>query len=332
MPDVSVGIYSIRVYDSKMNEEIFVEDNSYSLSLSQLIKDYFKTMKSKGRIYNKSQSLVMIDELLENNDKYISGVMKTGEYGYEEEFYEVSSNENTKEDTEGDILIEQELQRKFVKPKDMAGVLPFVFSFYITNHGNKKLYVALERFGSFGIKTKIQNELNKFLRQQYPEYNNLKITLNDLIAEKVIANYYEQEGMRSLKFTRYELPVDIAEKIRNNGADPKDYMIEFTVKPKRRGLRLPTFKSIQKFFSTKNKDIHSILEIKHNKELEYDNIAATLMVNGKAKKIDFSNFMKFKAYEVIKVEQAETGHPVPRDLLEKMKEKLEEAIKEIELV
>lgn len=214
----------------------------------------------------------------------------------------------------------------------MAGVLPFVFSFYITNHGNKKLYVALERFGSFGIKTKIQNELNKFLRQQYPEYNNLKITLNDLIAEKVIANYYEQEGMRSLKFTRYELPVDIAEKIRNNGADPKDYMIEFTVKPKRRGLRLPTFKSIQKFFSTKNKDIHSILEIKHNKELEYDNIAATLMVNGKAKKIDFSNFMKFKAYEVIKVEQAETGHPVPRDLLEKMKEKLEEAIKEIELV
>lgn len=112
MPDVSVGIYSIRVYDSKMNEEIFVEDNSYSLSLSQLIKDYFKTMKSKGRIYNKSQSLVMIDELLENNDKYISGVMKTGEYGYEEEFYEVSSNENTKEDTEGGYSYRTRITKK----------------------------------------------------------------------------------------------------------------------------------------------------------------------------------------------------------------------------
>lgn len=332
MPNISIGMYSIRIYDSKMNEDIFIENNQYGIDLSKIIKNYFKAMKSKGRIYNKTQSLVMIDEILEENENYISGVIKTGEYGYEEEFYKISDNENVKEDTEGDILIDQKLPKKFTKPTDMAGVLPFVFTFYLTNHGGKKLYVVLERFGNFGIKTKIEKELNKFLKQEYPEHKNLKITLNDLIPEKVIANYYNNEGIRSLKFTRYNLPIDIAEKIRNNGADPKDFEIEFIIRPKKKGIRLPMFKSVQNFFSSKNKNIHNILEIKRNKELEYDKIGATLMVNGKPREIDFSNFLKFKAYEIINIDTSKTGHPNPNILLEIMKQKLNETIENIELV
>lgn len=332
MPNVSVALYSIRIYDSKMNEDIFVEDNDYNISLSKIIKNYFSTMASKSRVYNKIQSLVMIDQILENDKKYISGIMKTGDYGYEEEFYKISDNENTEQDIEGDTLIDQKLQKKFTKPKDMAGVLPFVFTFYLVNNGGKKLYVALERFGIYGIKTKIERELNKFLKQEYPEYKNLRITLNDLIPEKVIASYYNDEGISNLKFTRYNLPVDIAEKVRSHGADPKDFEMEFIIKPRKKGIRLPMFKSIQNFFSNKNKNIHNILEFKKNKELEYDKIGATLMVNGRPREIDFSNFLKFKAYEIIEIDKSETGHPNPNELLEKMKEKLDEAIKNIELV
>lgn len=332
MSDISVGIYSIRIYDSKLNQDIPVEENSYSISLSQLIKDYFKIMEKKARVYQKEQSMIIIDKILENNDKFISGIIKTGEFGYETEFYNAVNNEKTEVDTDGDEIITEGVEKKYTKPKEMASVLPFIFSFYLINHKNKKLYIALQRFGQFGIKTKIKNELNKFLRIRYPEYSNLKIELHDLISENVISAYYKKEGIKSLRFTRYELPADFADKIRNNGSNPKDFMIEYIIKPKKKGVRLPTFTSIDKFFSTSKKDIHNIIEIKHNKELEYDNVHADLLINGKSKTLDFSNFLKFKVYEVLNIDKEDNGFPNSELLLKEMKNKLKETIESIELL
>ena len=332
MADISVGIYSIRIYDSKGNEDIQVEDNSYGISLSKLIKDYFKIMERRARVYQKEQSMIIIDKILENNNSFISGIIKTGEFGYETEFYDAVNNEKTEIDNDGDEVITEGVEKKYTKPKEMASVLPFVFSFYLTDHKNKKLYIALQRFGQFGIKIKIKNELNKFLRLKYPEYPNLKIELHDLISEKVISSSYRKEGIKSLKFTRYELPEDFADKIRNNGSNPKDFMVEYVIKSKKKGLKLPLFHSIDKFFSSTKKNIHNIIEIKHNKELEYDNVHADLMVNGKTKTLDFSNFLKFKVYEILNIEKEENGFPNSELLLEEMKNKLKEAIDSIELL
>lgn len=90
MQDISVGIYSIRIYDSKMNEDIQVEENEYSISLSKIIKDYFNTMRNKGRIYKKEQSLVIVDKIITEATHEICGRIKTGDYGYESELYDVT--------------------------------------------------------------------------------------------------------------------------------------------------------------------------------------------------------------------------------------------------
>ena len=80
MADISVGIYSIRIYDSKGNEDIQVEDNSYGISLSKLIKDYFKIMERRARVYQKEQSMIIIDKIILESkpDIHLTAESKTG--------------------------------------------------------------------------------------------------------------------------------------------------------------------------------------------------------------------------------------------------------------
>lgn len=214
----------------------------------------------------------------------------------------------------------------------MAEVLPFIFKFYLMDHKNKKLYVALQRFGQFGIKIRIEKELNKFFKERYPEYKNLSIKIHDLVSERVINEYYKKNGFKSLTLTRYELPKDLANVIENNGANPKDFMIEYKIKPKKKGLRIPQLKGVSNFFSSERKDVRNVIEIKQNKEFQYNDISAELMIDGKPKKLDFSNFLKFKVYEVIDVKREENGHPNEKELLNEMERILKETIKNIELI
>ncbi|GAA6326217.1 hypothetical protein F350042L8_33150 [Fusobacterium ulcerans] len=332
MQDISVGIYSIRIYDSKMNEDIQVEENEYSISLSKIIKDYFNTMRNKGRIYKKEQSLVIVDKIITEATHEICGRIKTGDYGYESELYDVTEKKSAIEEQNTEDSVTENLKKVYTKPSTMAEVLPFIFKFYLMDHKNKKLYVALQRFGQFGIKIRIEKELNKFFKERYPEYKNLSIKIHDLVSERVINEYYKKNGFKSLTLTRYELPKDLANVIENNGANPKDFMIEYKIKPKKKGLRIPQLKGVSNFFSSERKDVRNVIEIKQNKEFQYNDISAELMIDGKPKKLDFSNFLKFKVYEVIDVKREENGHPNEKELLNEMERILKETIKNIELI
>lgn len=331
MQNISIGIYSIRLYDSKGNEDIDVEKNEFGISLSKIIREYFEVMTRKGKVYPKNQSVIIIDNILEKTDERISGVIKTGEYGYESELYDMKKTIENLNENDFTEIEDDKFQGKNIKPKTTAELIPFVFSFYLINNQSKKLYLALQRFGQYGIKIKVENELNNFFKQRYPEYKNIKIRIHDLISEKVIKAYYKKEGLTNLTLTRYRVPADIANKLRNSGANPEDFMIEYKIKPKKRGLRLPYWDSIENFINSKTKNINDIIEIKENKELEYNDITAEISIDGKPKKIDFSNFLKFKIYEVINVKRKDNGHPEERELLDKMKEKLKEAMEEIDI-
>lgn len=334
MQNISIGIYTVRLYDSKENADIDVEDNEYSISLSSIIKEYLKVMTKKGKIYKKEKSVIIIDDFLENTEQNIAGVIKTGEYGYESELYDIKENikKLERENFFEAEIDEKTFKNKNIKPKTTAEIMPFVYNFYLKNNQNKKLYLALERIGQYGIKTKIEIELNNFLRQRYPEYKNLKIKVHDLISEKMIKAYYKKEGLNNLTLTKYKVPIDIANKLKNNGADPEDFMIDITLKPKKKGLKIRNWISLDNFFSSRNKNINDIIEIKENKELEYDKVSAEVSIEGRRRKIDFSNLFKFKVYEIVDIKRKENGHPEEKELLSKMKEKLKEIIEEIDVV
>lgn len=331
MLDISVGIYSVRIYDSKMNEDIQTEENEYNISLSKIIKDYFDTMINKGRINRKEQSVVIVDKIMTNTDDEICGKIKTGDYGYESELYDVTESSDSEEQNIENGITEN-LTKAYTKPSTMAEVLPFIFRFYLIDHKNKKLYLALQRFGQFGIKVRVEKELNNFLKEKYTEHKNLSIKIHDLVSERVINEYYKKSGFKSLTLIRHELPKDLANAIENNGSNPKDFMVEYKIKPKKRGILFPQLKEVLNFFSSERKDVRNIIEIKQNKEFQYNDISAELVIDGKKKKLDFSNFLKFKVYEVVDVRRGENGHPNEEELLNEMERILKEAIKNIELV
>lgn len=316
MANVSIGVYSVRIYDSRMNEDIQIEGNEYSVNLSNVIKDYFTVMKRKRQINEEAKSLFIVDKIIDDSNDEICGIIKTGEYGYETELYDVLDSS----------------KEVYKKPTNVAEVLPFVFKFYLKKYKNKKLYLSLQRFGQFGIKTKVNQELNKFFKEKYPEYGNLTIKIHDLISEQVINEYYKKEGLGSITLKRYELPSDFANFIKKNGADPKDFEIEYKIKPKKRGKRIPFTEKITDFFSKTKKDVRSVIEIKDNREFQYNDIEADLIINGKPKKLNFSNFLKFKVYEVVKVKMEENGHPNEEELLIEMERITKESINKIELL
>lgn len=331
MQDISVGIYSIRLYDSKMNEYIEIRRNSYSIDLVGVIKGYFNNMLKKGRVDKKGKSLFIVEDIIENKAMKLSGTIKTGNYGYESEMYDTKNNLNLKNSQEENIIVEN-LKKIYTKPKEYAEVLPFIFDFNLKDNGNKKLYLALQRFGQYGIKTLLEKELNLFLREHYSEYKNLFIKIHDLVSEKIIREYYQKEGIRAITLKRYRVPEDIADILRNNGALPEDYKVEYTIKPIKRNGKIPFLKNIFNFFCSEKKNIKNIIEITKNKELMYDDISAELIVDGKIKKVDFSNFQKFKVYEIVEVDRENNGHPNKKQLLEKMDDLLKETISRIENV
>lgn len=311
--DISLGLYTIRLYDSTENEEIHLINNKFGVNIPQLLKECLTSYNDRMSIIKKDKTVFRVDKIITNDHSALSGIIKTGYYGIESEGINIDTS-----------------KQEYIRTPEVADVLPFYFRVDCNLYRGDQLYVALQRIGNFGTKVAFETEISKFLRLKFEEYRNLHLKVYDLVPEKALKNYLEEGFTKNITFTKHIIPEDFADFIKNKGAIPQDYEIDYVLRKK--NTKSKGFRFGNLFNKNGVIDSKQIIEVK-DKNFNYDKVKTKIELNGKTRTIDFSDLKKFKAYYTITndIEILESGHPKEESIEKVTIELMDDIISNIEI-
>ena len=228
------------------------------------------------------------------NDRVISGVVESGEYGY------------------GSKIKDENGKTKYKKPSDESNDLPFYFLFYIPK-GSLRAILILQKTGVHSISGVFNKELVNYVRDKFHNYKlDFSQIMSPELANEILLNGDKQE----IILTKYEKSTDIFDKLgdgKNNDSSEVRYLkaqLSFSSK----GFDLNFLnEKLRRFIENKKAEVFSIPEYGFNAD---DIIKTTVRVkyNGSIKTIDLSENLNIrvafdieKDYEILKDEDR---HPI----------------------
>ena len=296
MTNIYLTGYSFRVVSKKRNI-VLDEDQedgtkSKTPDIFQELSTYLAKISSDYDHNSDIKKLMKIDNLIINPDdnRCLSGIIKTGEYGYESELIKVP---------------EKLLSHKRIT--DEAEMLPFYFLISLPK-GRDEGIVILERFGQKGVRRIFRDSFNKYFSRMYPNY---RIEMNPLVTKKLVDYYMNHGGLKKIRFIRFGMGKNIEDAYDRKDHEEKEGYMELIAHAERGlGKYLPLKGRVNEFLSGK-RELKRLIELQEY-NFEYDNIKLELEVNKKSRTIDLSDLYKIRAYYDItdRVRMSENGHPL----------------------
>lgn len=304
--NTTLGTYTIRLYDSKLGNDIDIENNEYSISVKMILKNFLLKLKENKKKDEEEKKISFVSKFEENDDIF-EGIIKSGSYGFTSEILDTDNDEVS-----------------YNKKKNEAEVLPFYFKISLKRYRVDQYYLILQRLGVLGIKSHLEKELNRYFRIHNQNFQNLSIKIHDLTSEKAINMYLDQGQVNEMRFIRYGVRRDITDQYDKGAKETKGYM-ELVIKDH----GIPIRDRLKKFFKSSNKDTKNFLAIE---SFPYDDVKVQFSLNKKNRTVTFSDLNKFKAYYEVSDDLTigEDGHPtfdslqiVSEDLLSDIVEQIE---------
>jgi hypothetical protein len=224
---------------------------------------------------------------MEHNDRTLSGIIETGEYGIETELVNVDTEKMT--------------YRRQTRDAEMR---PFYFRALLPTD-RKEGIIILQRYKQFGIRGAITRDLNMFVEELFP---NLRIELNPLIPETMLRGYLQAGVLKKIRFIKFELPSDIIDAYPEGHVEAGGYTELVVTAGKRSGL--PLIDRILQIVDGRM-ELEELAELQ-DYDFDYDSVKVELDLGGSRRTIDLSDLSKLKAFYDVdnQLEIGESGHPI----------------------
>jgi hypothetical protein len=291
--EVKLEVYTIRVRESRTKDKFLPIDSFFDgTDFLKFFQDYISSFDHQLEINDTQKRSLKLDSSklsLMTTDRIISGIIESGDYGYESTIYDTGSGEE-----------------RYKRQVEDTEIKPFYFLLYLPRDENKG-FVILQRFGIYGIHSIFRNHLDSFFKTKY---SNLQLDFNPFVSQQLARKFIENGGIRELTLIRHNLPTDIADRLGMSGHEEDIMSIELKIKS-RRNRFLPLNNRVKRFIENPNARMFEVRELDN---LGFDGSHKSkinVRLGNNNRTIDLSDTMQLRPYYDIdaKVEKDASGHP-----------------------
>lgn len=308
MANISLSFYSLSFRNKETNEDLILNPN-HGENIFNNILEMFRNQYSNE--YDNNENLERLfkienftDELYEENGqplfRQIICKVKSGKYGIESEIVNSQTGEVTYRRTETD-----------------ADVMPFYFAIGIPVNETNRALVVFQNNGIYGIKTVFTNAMKTICVENGNTYC---CDVRNIIPREYINRFLENGILKKIRFIRYNIPNDRAERMGLNlGVNGENMPYEEYVVHRPLGFMDRNRRRIGEFVDGQ-RGINRVVEMEG---FEYNNIKLEFKLGGKSKTLDLSGLDKVVVSEDI-TNEVDTigGHPTEHSILPVISENL----------
>jgi|GEM_PF-1592254 hypothetical protein len=285
MANISVATYTISV-SKKFSRTPEPLDNFSGADLFDFLLKFLKDRNSP--LNDKEAKFIISANEPKVDDRQISGIVETGDYGYSSELY----------DTEKKQLAYHR------KPAD-ADLKPFFYLFDLPK-GQTHGLVVLQRFKIFGIRGLLAGDFSKYFEKHYP---NSSVHIEPIVHPKIWQQFADGGSATKIRLRKFNIPQDICDMMKH-GIKSDDGYVEYSIIAKKG----KTFNVLKKMFGGDSKELLTLKA----PDFKPDKTLVEVTLNGRKRTLDIADVTKLRTYfdvtEDVKI--AKNGHPEFDSILE----------------
>ena len=253
--------------------------------LLTIVNDFCRDRRSNYSVNVHTQRFLRVTFTLEQA-RTISGLVETGDFGYESELYDITQDVVSYQRTTTDTELTPYYFFMNLPPASTFGIL------------------ILQRRGQYGVTTTLMRDFRKYLEAQYPQ---AVVEFKPLVHEQFLTRLFQDGDLKKIRLIRHEIPSDYATAFGAGGPIGHLGHLEVTLSAGR-GLNFPGKDRILEVLG-KQRTVDQLVELP---QIDYDNVKVEMELGGRRRTIDLSDVMKLRAnFDITdEVETGSNGHPI----------------------
>ena len=285
MPRITLASYSVRLRSNKTRQPLDLAAPA-AAGIFGFFQRHFEA-RAQTRSTHVQTRRVLGAEALTITPDHICGVIVTGEYGFESDLVDTTGKKSPYRRSAGE-----------------AELLPFYFHLYLPAAGDCGVLI-LQRFGVFGIRTILLDDLAEQFEQAFPD---LSLAIWPQIPDGVLAALLGDGELKSVTLRKTTLPADICDAL---GESPQAAFgsIDFTISA-RRGHSFTTLLERARNFVNGQTGV-ALNDVVEVPGFKHDRTLLELQIGERSQTIDLTNLKKLRAHVDVtkKIALGANGHP-----------------------
>jgi hypothetical protein len=284
MARVALTTHSLRVRLKNHRDDLMLDDLD-GRDFADLFHEYLQDRTANYQVDEDDQKIMIVARSAYVGREF-SGVLATGEYGYETDIVNVT-----------DRLV------SYRRGVNEADVIPYYFRLNVPP-GRDEALLVLQRFQQGGITTVLTKDLKRWFEQHAPEYT---VRIKALMAPEVWRAYLGEGRLLTVRFVRFRVPDDIARAVRAGGHVEDIGTVEYVVRARRKGV-LPFQGAVEDFIDGK-RHWNDFIELD---EFEFESVKIEVDFHGSRRTIELKDVRDQRAvYDISEeVDYGTDGHPL----------------------
>lgn len=286
MGKFSLATYAVRVREKRTTSLLPLDGFGPGYDLFQIFDDYLSGLTVRLSHSSAERRLIRVSTLSRDKGKReIEGIIETGEYGFESDFFDV-----------------KEQKASYRRKISDAEMLPFYFLLSLPKGRDEGLLV-LQRFRNFGIRKVLLEDFLRFFTELNTDY---VVNMSPLIPEAVIKSWIDQGKVSTIKFVQFQVKSDIADAFDINNHEEVSSELTFHA---RRGSGVGVLSGLsERYFGRKIQN--RVVEIRGG-NYEFDTVKLEVQIGNSKRTVDVLHPGRARAFHDItdEVELDKSGHP-----------------------
>lgn len=292
MPSIQIMPYHVRVRAYRDPDMIYaLNDLPGGYRLTGLLGDYLHTRKSQPFQDTEAHRLLSVDHISQT-PPLVSGVLLTGDYGYE-----------------ADLVNFETMTPAYHRTVEDAELIPFYFMADLSTDGQQGV-LLLQRFGVFGAKTVFCQDFEQFISSYFSDSDKVVLEINPILDANLASQWLERGRVVNIALVRQELPSDVADYLdSSNLPHPEIKEAQLSLQIKRNSGFTRIWKEKINNVLVGRSNVKEIIEVP---SFEPDTVRVEIVIDGARRVIDLVNSARIRAYYNVtdEVDLGPNGHPV----------------------
>jgi hypothetical protein len=289
---ITVACYLIKLHPPNDRENYLRLDSFNGQDdFLQFIGDFFKSLYSVNRNDEQQKTIRMSSDsyTLRSNERIVSGIIYSGEYG-----------------VEGSIIDAKTGELKYKRKKGEADERPFYFMLHFPEGKNEGI-IILQRTGNLGVIDIMNYKLREAFRAKYP---NIIMEFESLVTKELAKLFLNEGAIRQVILTKYIHPSDLADKVTAKDHKEEKITMEIRFKTTRSG-KYDFRKQVNRFIKDKNSKIFSLKGLDQLGFGKDSHTSIQVVHNGNTRTMDLGDTAQIRPYYDIHSELKfdSSGHP-----------------------
>jgi hypothetical protein len=267
----SLAAYSVKAYNPNDRDYETLSDlDGEGTDVFDFVHDVLSGIKAQTLDQKELQQAFSVPKL-DKKDRTLSGMVETGQYGYESDFINVKTGKNV-----------------FKRKKEDAEMLPFYFYFGIPE-GVEAGILILQRTSNFGIRKVLHWVLNIAFEEKHPEY---KLRFRPLVAETEVDRFITGK-IQQIHFIRKSIPADLADAYDKGHGEVRG-TVELVMRASKMSV-LPMNGLLTRIFKRRGGNVGGVFELDDD-EFAYDNVKAEVKLGRATRTINAAHPGRIRSY------------------------------------